>query len=320
MRATHAAETGRSVALGVPVASVLQQSPEGCARAPPQCALTTNLEPPMQLTTIPGAQYDRVGTQRLLNDLAVDLSRHDAQLESMVRSGNTVGGGWGEWFDRTSHTLLAGRDAYVALNPQDAELASRLGVELIDFTQNGGRIASAQDRNTSLSHGWASALDSTISVVQEAANRLYGTGPTPPITPPVPPHPGGTRPPQPGGSDVVRDAGRAAQLVRRSLETIRSLPTDDTGTSSTKDARIAAYNLNMDAQKLIEPHFNSGDEFVTSQLRTADAHLEDANWQLAKKPSPDGRFNGVDIPGAQRDADRAVQILEKFATALATAA
>jgi hypothetical protein len=267
----------------------------------------------MQLTSVPAAQYDRVGTQRLLNELAIDLSRHDAQLESMVRTGNTVGSGWGEWFDRTSHTLLAGRDAYVALNPHDGELAARLGVELIDFTQNGGRIASAQDRNTALSHGWATALDSTISVVQEAANRLYGTGPTPPVPPVTPPHPGGS-------GEVVRDAAEAAKLVRRSLETIRSLPTGDTGTASTKDARIAAYNLNMDAQKLIEPHFASADQHVVSQLRSADASLEDANWQLAKKPSPDGRFNGVDIPGAQRDTDAAAVTLEQLVSALSTGA
>lgn len=270
----------------------------------------------MQLTSAPGAQYDRVGTQRLLNDLAVDLSRHDAQLESMVRTGNTVGSGWGEWFDRTSHSLLAGRDAYVALNPTDGELAARMGVELIDFTENGGRIASAQERGASLSYSWADALDSTIATVQEAANRLYDAGPTPPVTPPVPP----VTPPHPGSGQVVRDTAEAAKLVRRSLETIRSLPTDDTGTSSTKDARIAAYNLNMDAQKLIEPHFEGGDEFVTSQLRSADASLEDANWQLARKPSPDGRFNGVDIPGAQRDTDAAAVTLEKLVAALATGA
>ena len=274
----------------------------------------------MQLTSVPTATFDRVGTQRLLNALAIDLSRHDAQLESMVRTGNTVGDGWGEWFDRTSHTILAGRDAYVALNPQDAELSARLGSELIDFTQNGGRIASAQDRNTSLGQGWGSALDSTISVVQEAANRLYGTGPTPPVTPPAPPTPGVPAPPTPGSGEVVRDAAEAAKLVRRSLETIRQLPTDDAGTAGTKDARIAAYNLNMDAQKLIEPYFNAGDEFVTSQLRSADASLEDANWQLAKKPSPDGRFNGVDIAGAQRDTDAAAVTLEKLVSALSSGA
>ncbi|MCW2921098.1 MAG: hypothetical protein JWL76_972 [Thermoleophilia bacterium] len=274
----------------------------------------------MQLTSVPAANYDRVGTQRLLNDLAIDLSRHDAQLESMVRTGNTVGSGWGEWFDRTSHTLLAGRDAYVALNPQDGELAARLGTELIDFTQNGGRIASAQDRGTSLGRGWDDALDSTISVVQEAVNRLYGSNPTPPAPPVTPPAPPVTPPSNGGSGEVIRDAAQAAKLVRRSLETIRQLPTEDTGTAGTKDARIAAYNLNMDAQKLIEPYFNAGDEFVTSQLRSADASLEDANWQLAKKPSPDGRFNGVDIPGAQRDTDAAAVTLEKLVSALSSGA
>jgi len=267
----------------------------------------------MQLSSATAMPPHRIDTQRLFNDLALDLTRHDAKLEDMVRTGNTVGDGWGDWFSRTAQSMLDGRDAYVALNPQDAELAARLGTELLDFTSNGGRIASAEDRGTSLGSGWATALDDAIGLMQEAANRLYGDH-MPPVTPPVPP----VTPPVSG--DVIRDASEAAKLVRRSLETIRQLPTGDTGTASTKDARIGAFNLNMAAQKLIEPHFESGDQYVTSQLRAADASLEDANWQLAKKPSPDGRFNGVDIPGAQRDTDAAAQVLEQLVAALSSAA
>jgi hypothetical protein len=71
----------------------------------------------------------------------------------------------------------------------------------------------------------------------------------------------------------------------------------------------------MDAQQVLEQHFQGEDAAVTSALRTADAHLEDANWQLAKKPSPDGRFNGVDIPGALRDSQAAVDLLDQLAHA-----
>jgi hypothetical protein len=68
----------------------------------------------------------------------------------------------------------------------------------------------------------------------------------------------------------------------------------------------------MDAQAALEPHFAGESAGVTSTLRSADAHLEDANWQLAKKPSPDGRFTGVDVPGALRDSQAAVELLTKL--------
>ena len=35
--------------------------------------------------------FDRIATQQKLNDFAVELTRHDAKLESMASSGTTVG-------------------------------------------------------------------------------------------------------------------------------------------------------------------------------------------------------------------------------------
>jgi hypothetical protein len=270
----------------------------------------------MQRTSVPAAHYDRVATQRLFNELALDLTRHDAQLEQYSKGTYTVGDGWSEWFNAASHNLSDARDAFSQIAPQEVELRAQLGDKVISLASQGGRLGAWHEDGRTFARSWGSALDSTIATVQEAVNRLYGTGPTPPVTPPVPP----VTPPHPGSGEVIRDAAQAAKLVRRSLETIRQLPTDDTGTAGTKDARIAAYNLNMDAQKLIEPYFNGTDEFVTSQLRSADASLEDANWQLAKKPSPDGRFNGVDVPGAQRDTDAAATTLEKLVSALSSGA
>ncbi|MCW2923072.1 MAG: hypothetical protein JWM98_476, partial [Thermoleophilia bacterium] len=85
------------------------------------------------------------------------------------------------------------------------------------------------------------------------------------------------------------------------------------GSEGTKDARIAAFHLNTSAQALLEPHFTGTDAATLSVLRTADASLEDAAWQLAKKPSPDGRFNGVDIPGALADTQAALTALQRLA-------
>jgi hypothetical protein len=115
---------------------------------------------------------DRIATQRLLNDLAIDLTSHDAQITSMVNNGNTVGRGWDSWFDNAAHRLLAGRDAYVALRPADAGIAAAMGEELIDLGQNGGRIASAYENGSTLASGWRNALDDAIGVVRQAANNL----------------------------------------------------------------------------------------------------------------------------------------------------
>lgn len=256
----------------------------------------------MQLTSAPAGGYDRVATQRQLNDLAIDLSRHDQQLESMVRNGSTVGDGWGDWFDRTSHELMRTRDAYVALNPQDRELAARFGAEVLDFSSNGGRIASAEERNSTLANGWRSALDGTISIVQEAANRLYST-------PGGPGYPGGPGLPTGGATDAAR---AAIHHVRSMVDTIRSLPVDDRGSDRTKSARLAANDASLAAQRLIEPYMD-GTDWTSQRLRAADQMLEDANWQLTRESSPDGRFNGVDLRGALRDAQGALAELGEAA-------
>jgi hypothetical protein len=248
------------------------------------------------LLSPPAAQLavDRTATQRLFNDFAIELTRHDVKLEDMVRSGNTVGNGWGDWFDNASRTLLQGRDAYAAINPRDTQMVARLGENLLDLASNGGRIASAEDRRATLGRGWSSVLDSTIASVQEAASRLYNA-----------PNPG-------NGGSAVADASRAAELVRRSIDTIRTLPINDRGSESTKATRLAAYDMNMQAQRLIEPHFNGSDQWFGSQLRSADRLLTDANWQLARTPSPDGRFNGVDVRGALRDTQSALDKLDRL--------
>src|SRR5690606_38928980 len=90
---------------------------------------------------------------------------------------------------------------------------------------------------------------------------------------------------------------------------LRKVPVDDRGDESTKPLRAAALNYNLDAQRLLEQHFGIEDRAVAAKLETADSLLQDANWQVARKPSPDGRFNGVDIPGALRDAQAAAQTL-----------
>jgi hypothetical protein len=256
--------------------------------------------------TIAMPRYDQVGTQRLLNDLAADMSRSDAQLENAVYQGNRIGAGWDTWFMTTANAFMDARDAYVQLRPQDQDIIARLRSSALDLASSSGNLESAYKRGSTFGAGWDTTLDRKIELVREAAERLYaplpgGPGPVPPT---------GPLPPAGGAHDAARGA---AQLVRQSLDLIQRVPIDDVGSEHTKQARVDAFQFNKQAQDLLEPHFEGGDPGIISQLRSADASLEDAAWQLARKPSPDGRFNGVDIPGALRDTQAALQALDALA-------
>ena len=134
---------------------------------------------------------------------------------------------------------------------------------------------------------------------------VEGRDPFPPPPPPPPPPPLG---------GVLKGA---VDKLQESIALIETVPITDTGDAATKQARIGAYDLNMAAQGIVEDVFLRDDvaDDVVSTLRTADAFMEDANWQLAKKPSPDGRFNGVDIPGALRDSRAALELLQDVTAA-----
>ena len=243
---------------------------------------------------------DVASLRRQFSDLAVDLSRSDAKLEDNQREGRYPTRGWDTTMAEYAERLDAARMQFVQVRPEATDVISALGVDTRHVATLSGKLDMMQDHQLSFARGWDTTLDGTIDDVQRAASLLDG-----PIAPPTPP----VTPPFPGGSQVAKDAARAAELVRQSIARIETVPVTDRGDAATKDARIAAFNLNMEAQKVLEQHFGGSDANITSELRRADAHLEDANWQLAKKPSPDGRFNGVDIPGALRDSQAAVGIL-----------
>jgi hypothetical protein len=248
---------------------------------------------------------DVASLRRQFSDLAVDLSHTDAKLEDNQREGRYPTRGWDTTMAEYAERLDSARMQFVQVRPDASEIVDALGVDTRLAAELGGKLDMMQDHQMTFARGWDTALDRTISDVQRAAVALDGpiAPPTPPVTPPFPGAP----------SQVAQDAARAADLVRQSIDRIRTVPETDRGDASTKDARIAAYNLNMEAQKVLETHFQGEDAAITSQLRSADARLEDANWQLARKPSPDGRFNGVDIPGALRDSQAAVDILDELA-------
>ena len=122
---------------------------------------------------------------------------------------------------------------------------------------------------------------------------------------------------------VLDDVSVAATRADEAAGKIRSLiaqygegSLDDAAEVGSKDARISAFRVNKDGQgrltkyvdepSLVEPE-------VSSLINQADARLEDAGWQMARKPSPDGRFNGIDLPGSLRDSRDAIDILGQLA-------
>jgi hypothetical protein len=115
-------------------------------------------------------------------------------------------------------------------------------------------------------------------------------------------------------SSFVVDLTEASRLAARAVDMLAGVPLEDRGDESTKDLRLRIYKTDMAAQSRIERQFDASGNgpAVISALRSADALLEDANWQLAKKPSPDGRFNGVDVPGAIRDMREGSRLLNEL--------
>ncbi len=139
-------------------------------------------------------------------------------------------------------------------------------------------------------------------------------GPTtpPPLTPTLPP----TKTLTGVSSSFVVDLTEASRLAAKAVEMIGTVPLDDVGSEATKDMRIRVFKTNMAVQTRLEKQLNeTNPEAVVSELRKADAYLEDANWQLAKKPSDDGRFNGVDVPGAVRDTAEGARIINELLAA-----
>jgi len=142
--------------------------------------------------------------------------------------------------------------------------------------------------------------------------------PTPTPAPGPAPAPTPTPAPAPGRDPVlVRDVQAAIKLLGTSVGSLVSIPNDAAEAAQWLPTRKSARQDNLDAQKLLEDQFlkPSTPKDVVSTLRRADATLEDVTWQIVGKPSPDGRFNGVDLPGAISDTRAAVALLEQLVEA-----
>lgn len=263
--------------------------------------MITTLEKPATPVT-----PDAVALAKQFTALATRLTASDATLTAMVTDRSTVGAGWAPHLSVIAGEFQLARDGFLALKPKDgAELGAKLGADVLKLSEAAGSLGIMARQRATLSEGWTTFLDTAIANATAAAALI--APPVPPATPPAKEPTKPTLDPQ-----VALDVDKAFALVQRSIEKIRTVPVTDKGDAATKDARIAAYNLNLEAQRMLEAHFGATDAGFGSALRGADAQLEDANWQLARKPSPDGRFDGVDIPGALRDSQAAADTLVKL--------
>lgn len=279
--------------------------------------------------SVPGIDIPSLQSQ--FTQLASDFTRSDVKVTATMQLGKAPRRGWAETFDGFANRLDSARTQYSLVRPGDVDLLSRLGEDVRDLARMSGEFRAMNASRTRMAPGWETALDAPIANAQEAVRILGETAASGTTPAPVPVVPGpvtgpvdGTAPadgtaPTPGGLGaleptelVVADVRKAVDLVNQSIARIQTVPADDHGDESTKQARIGAYQLNMQAQQLLEPHFDGAASGVTSTLRQADAYLEDANWQLAKKPSPDGRFDGVDIPGALASSQSALAALQQL--------
>lgn len=253
----------------------------------------------------PPTAPDLGGLAATFTDLAAKLTASDETITSMVADRSPVGTGWAPHLSAIAGQLQVARDQFLDAKPDATDLGAKLGADVIKLAEASGSMSIMARQRATLSEGWTGFLDVAIANATEAAALLAPSEPKPDKPgEPDKPNPPANLPPQ-----LVADVTKAAALVQQSLDTIATVPTTDKGDASTKDARIKAFQFNKDAQAALEQHFNGEDAGVTSQLRTADASLEDAAWQLAKKPSPDGRFTGVDIPGALSDTQSALDAL-----------
>jgi hypothetical protein len=117
--------------------------------------------------------------------------------------------------------------------------------------------------------------------------------------------------------DVAVAIGRVSDTTARVDQLIAehgAEPVTGTLLDETKDARLGAKHLNEEAQGRLQSHFDDADlqPAIESRLHLADGALEDSNWQLAKNPSPDGRFAGLDLAGSRNSLQSAMAVLSEL--------
>ncbi|MCW2974232.1 MAG: hypothetical protein JWN72_2505 [Thermoleophilia bacterium] len=288
----------------------------------------------------------------LFQTVVTDMTSANQQLEDVSGTNTFPSIDWVKRVDLIAAGLDSARMGLSLLRPDAADLVVALGRDVRHIAKDAGILQDMSNHRHTFEN-WNNTFDVAIGNAQRAVQLLASrdgddklppdsdepkrpdTGDRLPQGPSVPGGGGGDVPapgdedgqsvpptdvPQgparPGQSpEFVRDVQQAVSLIGESVGALRGLPQEDTGSEGTKQARISAFHVNRSAQDLLEKYFDTATPEVASTLHTADASLEDAAWQMAKKPSPDGRFNGVDLPGAIADSEAAAQALAQLLNA-----
>lgn len=118
----------------------------------------------------------------------------------------------------------------------------------------------------------------------------------------------------PPDSALIAGLTEADRLLDKDLKILKTIPADKATDGAYTPVRKQVYDTNMAAQQQLEQQFQRPgiDPDAVSHMRRADANLEDANWQVVPKVSPDGRFHGIDIPGAIASTTEAKQIVSSY--------
>ena len=193
--------------------------------------------------------------------------------------------------------MLDARDRVHAADParrRDGRAARR---GPLDLAASGGR-STAQEHRRTFGRGWDTTLDRTIADVATQASPARSALPRRPSSRRYQPAPPDRRPAPASHRCRPGASTRSARIRSRD-------PTAGRHEAGTSGVAPQGQPPGTGADRAVL-HDRGADRQPAAR---ADAQLEDANWQLAKKPSPDGRFNGVDIPGAMRDTEAALATL-----------
>lgn len=133
---------------------------------------------------------------RRFNDLAMDLSRHDSQLERLENTNRYPDRSWGDWFKETARRFDDARTELIVHKPISGQGAFELQKAVLNLAADGGTLHNMANHNSTFGSGWGSTLNGAINAARHAADWVNrdpnpNPNPYPPNNPPYYPPPGG---------------------------------------------------------------------------------------------------------------------------------
>jgi hypothetical protein len=125
-------------------------------------------------------------------NIAMALTRADAQMEQNAREGNRVAPHWPTFFLESAQRIDAGRFDFQRLLPNRPDVAANFQRDVIELGRYAGRLDVMINSGHTYAGYWGTVLDRPIADSLEAARALTQGPPAPPAPPmpPAPPHHG----------------------------------------------------------------------------------------------------------------------------------